>query len=221
VLKALKDPNIVYLIMLFGLWLSVTAAYVPGTGVLEAVAMGALIVAVLFLTVMPTNWVAALLIILGVMGFLVMPFLKKRLAPLAIGGLILQAIGSVFLFRDQAVSPLLIVFTIGGSLAYYLFVLTPILKTQPQKAAVSEDDLLIGAYGRVVRPLEPNGTVYVRGETWQASSDRPLPAGEAVVIVEREGLQLFVEPAKLKRRAGDGQTPEELAELANESEEKQ
>jgi len=212
VLSALKDPNIVYLIMLFGLWLSVTAAYVPGTGVLELVAMGSLILAVLFLAVMPTNWIAALLIILGVMGFLVMPFLKRRLAPLAIGGLVLQTIGGLFLFRDQAVSPLLIAFTIVGSLAYYRFILTPILNTQPKKSAVSEDDLLVGAYGRVVLPLNPSGTVYVRGETWRATSDHPLEAGESVIVVEREGLQLYVESVKLKRKADDGQSEMEDTE---------
>ncbi len=93
----LSDPNVVYLVLLFGLWVAVTAAYIPGTGALELLAAGTLIFALVILNSLPTNWWAVLALVLGVLSFLLVPFLSSRLAIFAQGGLVLQAIGGALL----------------------------------------------------------------------------------------------------------------------------
>jgi membrane protein implicated in regulation of membrane protease activity len=46
--------------------------------------------------------------------------------------------------------------------------------------------------------------VNVRGELWTANSDQPLHSGEEVVVVERDGLSIFVEGVKQKRAPLNG-----------------
>jgi membrane-bound serine protease (ClpP class) len=75
----------------------------------------------------------------------------------------------------------------------------PTLKTLRQAPVLNEDDLLLGVEGRVVQPIDPIGVVHVHGENWTATSDAPIEAGEEVVVLERDGLQLRVEALKHKR----------------------
>lgn len=199
------DPNVVYLLLLFGLWAGVTAAYIPGTGVIELIAGGAIIAALAVMTAMPTNWWAVLLLVLGVLSFLLVPFLNTRLAILAQGGLILQALGGAFLFHGLSVSWLLIVITISIALLYHNFALLPVLhKMREQKAVIDDNGQLVGAFGRASSPFTPmgasyQGSVHVRGEQWTAFSEKPLLVGDEVIVLERDGLQLFVEGLKHKQ----------------------
>lgn len=196
----LIDPNIVYLLLVFGLWLGVTAAYMPGSGVIEVLAGLMLIGAIVILTEQPTNWVAVILIVVGVLSFIVVPFLKQQLALLSMGGLLLQAVGGWLMFEGQTVSPVIIALTVGIALVYHRFGLMPILAKVREQAAVSQDNTnVVGAYGRVVKALDPTGTVNVRGELWTATSqDKTLNPGDTVLVIEQEGLQLFVEGVKAK-----------------------
>lgn len=200
----LQDPNIIYLTLLFGLWLAAIAIYLPGSGILEILALGFLAFEVLILTRVPTNWGALLVLVVGVLGFLTMPLILPKLERYALGGLVLQTIGSLFLFNGQPVSWAIIAITIGVSFAYHRYLLMPILRSHRNHAAPTEDELLIGARGRVIKPLDPIGTVLVRGEQWTAYSDKPLPANEEIVVLERDGLQLYVEGVKHKRRPQNG-----------------
>lgn len=55
---------------------------------------------------------------------------------------------------------------------------------------------LVGAVGKTVEPLDPDGHVRVHGELWQAHSTRPAPKGARVRVVAVDGLELEVEPAE-------------------------
>ena len=200
----LSDPNVVYLVLLFGLWVAVTAAYIPGTGALELLAAGTLIFALVILNSLPTNWWAVLALVLGVLSFLLVPFLNSRLAIFAQGGLVLQAIGGALLFNGQSVSWLIIALTIAIALIYHNYALLPILRKARQQKAVRDDDGdLVGALGRVVSVSRPVGKIHigtaqVHGEQWTVSSEHALELGDEVVVLEREGLQLYVEAVKHK-----------------------
>ena len=198
------DPNIVYLTLVFGLWIGVSATYLPGTGIKELLAVAALIVSVVMMSTMSTNWIAVLVIVVGVLSFIVMPFLKQQLLLLSIGGLILQGVGAWFMFDEVHVSPLLIALTIALPLLYHRYVLMPVFERVRQQPVLTADDLLIGARGRVVSAINPTGTVNVRGETWTATSERPLKPGDDVIILERDGLQVIVEGVKHKRSSSNG-----------------
>lgn len=193
------DPNIIYLGLIFALWLGVTAAYMPGTGLLEGVAVVALIAILLNMMQMATHWGAVVVLVLGVLVFIVLPFLRQRYISLAIVGLLLQAVGGLFMFGLGLVSPLIIAVTVLLSLLYYTYALVPILEKTRNLPLVDDDSNLIGATGRVVKALDPTGTVNVEGELWTATSDKTLEPGTEVVIVERKGLNIHVEGVKHKR----------------------
>ena len=193
------DPNLIYLVLIFSLWLGVTAAYIPGTGLLEVVAVGTMIGVALLLNQIPTNWGAVILLIVGVLSFIVMPFLKRQFVPIAIGGLVLQAIGGWFMLPGTPVSPAIIGLTVVVALAYHRYALIPILERTRHQPLLDSESMLVGARGRVVKALNPTGTVNVRGELWTASSDHPLEPGDEVIVIDREGLNIFVEGVKRKR----------------------
>ena len=114
------DPNLAYIILLVGLWGAVTAAYIPGTGVAELGAAAISIFAIILMASLPTNWVAVLGVVFGVLGFLVMPFINHRWLLLAVAGLILQALGSVRRFSFEA-GRLALTYTLDGNVGTLLF----------------------------------------------------------------------------------------------------
>ncbi|MEO8607880.1 MAG: NfeD family protein [Chloroflexota bacterium] len=198
------DPNVVYLILLFGLWVAVTAAYIPGTGAIEVLAFVTLAVSIIALSSMPTNWVAVLLLVLGVISFLLVPFFSERFAILAQGGLILQAVGGALLFNGLSVSWLVIAITIAIALLYHNFVLLPLLRSNRQAKIIFDDSLLVGMVGQVTSSFTASGsryigTVNVRSEQWTAYSSKPLAVGDEIAVIERDGLQLLVEGFKHKQ----------------------
>ncbi len=200
------DPNVVYLALIFGLWLGVTGAYLPGTGVIEVLALVVLGGAALALVNMPTNWLAVLLLLVGVSGFIVVPFIRREYASFALGGLVLQGVGGWILFNGLQVSPVIIGLTLLLPLLYHQFVLLPMLDKARAEPVMNEDQLLVGARGRVVKSLDPTGTIHLRGELWTATSydGKSLPVGREVIVIERDGLQVVVEGIKAKRAELNG-----------------
>jgi membrane-bound ClpP family serine protease len=189
-----------YVILWAGLWIAVTSVHTPGTGVVEAIAFSVLIGTALVLLGMPTNWLAVAIMALGIIGFILIPFIKQQYTTLSLSGLVLQAVGGYFLFHGLTISPLLIGVTIGLSLIYHYFVLLPALRKIRSYPVEERDNVLIGMEGRVAAALNPIGTVQVNSELWSATSNKVIASGTRVKVLERNGLQLYVEEAKDKRQ---------------------
>lgn len=206
---ATASPDVIYVVFIISLWLGVTAAYVPGTGITEFVAIFGLVGSLIVLEQMPTNWAAAMVTVLGVAFFMVMPFLKLKYAAMAVLGLALQGFGGVFLFRDGVhVSPFVIILTLVIPLAYHQMILLPMINKIRRQPVSEKEDLLVGAEGRVLKDIDPIGTVRVNSEPWSATSDTPIKEGSRVIVLERNGLQLVVEEVKRKRQLQDGEEEE-------------
>ncbi len=204
------NPSIVYLILIFGLWTSVTAVYVAGTGILEFVAFGAIAVSLVIMAQMQTNWIAVLVTAVGVSAFVVAPFIKREYAPYALIGLAAQAVAGLFLFEGQSVSLLIIGLTVVVPLLYYYFALVPIMERARLEPDATRDELIIGQRGIVMNVLNPIGTVNVDSELWTAiSEDEDVAVGQHIIVVGKDGLKLIVEPIKQKNRATEnGHTPQ-------------
>lgn len=194
------DPNLMYIALLAGLWVGVTAAYVPGTGIAEVTAFLLLVGSFVLLTMMSTSWLAVLLLVVGVAAFLVMPFLGERWRNYSEVGLIGQAVGGYFLFQDAQVSPILIAVTLILAVAYNRAVLLPTMRSQRERTEYDESNQVLGVRGRVVKDLDPVGTVYVNKELWRARSEELLTRDTPIIVVAQEGLELIVEKAKREDR---------------------
>ncbi|WP_255570475.1 NfeD family protein [Cohnella sp. CFH 77786] len=77
----------------------------------------------------------------------------------------------------------------AASAALLLTLLTKPLTRRLRRGRGYEDaiDRIVGREGLVVEPIEPGkpGIVKVAGETWSATADTPLTAGETVEVVKR------------------------------------
>lgn len=188
------DPNLAYILLLAGLWLGVIAIYVAGTGVPEFAAVGLILLALFVLSSMPTNWAAVGLMVFGASSFLLLPLFGEKWGRYAEIGLIFQGLGAYFLFySEKHVSPLLIGATLIFGIIFYRKLLVPTMRSQTK--SILEADL-VGTRGRVVKDLDPVGTVYVQKELWRARSSEALSKDTMVVVVAQDGLELTVEKAK-------------------------
>lgn len=191
-----QDPNVIYLLLMAGLWISAAGAYIPGTGVAE-IGGAALIVGTLFLlSQMAVNWIAVIALVIGASLFFLLPLLKAEWERFAVGGLAIQAVASFFLFAGASVSAIWIVLGVLVAWAYHRTILRRIVEQHRSLSSTQKDEFLVGERGRVMATIEDRGTVQVRGELWTARSRSRLESGAEVVVTQQDGLELHVEKAK-------------------------
>jgi membrane-bound serine protease (ClpP class) len=85
--------------------------------------------------------------------------------------------------------------SLGGAvaaLALFGFVLRKAIAARSRPAYMGGESL-IGMKGAVREPLAPEGTVFVAGALWRATSNGgEIPTGAEVQVVGRRGLELEV-----------------------------
>ena len=206
--SVLTNPNVVYLLLIVGLWAAAAAVYVPGTGLLEGAAVICLVLAVVGLTQLPTRAVGLLMIIVS--GVLFLVDLKVQSVAITVGGVASLVLGSVFLFRPaqdapaaatDRLSPWLIALVALGSLVFFTGAVAAVFRAQRLQAKV-DAGAVVGHIGVVAAPVDPVGTVQVQSELWTAVSETPLGEGEEVRVVALEGLKLRVVRADAPNERG-------------------
>jgi membrane-bound serine protease (ClpP class) len=188
-------PNLVYLAAIAALWLAITAVYVPGTGLLELGALASFVLALAGMLALPTNVVGVALLAVAMGCFLALLFYHGPFTLVLAGlGLVIQLLGSFFLFREGVRPDTgIILLVTGAAFAYHQLILLPGLRAQTGISPL-EADRLIGQRAQVEATIDPIGQVRVAGERWSATADQVITAGESVRVVGREGLVLHVVP---------------------------
>ncbi len=186
-------PEVIYAVVMAGMWLAITGIYVPGTGVPEALALVVLIIAGVGLIVLPANPVGVVMLVIALGCFLALIYFSDFWY-LIVVGMLFQIIGSIFLFRAGSRPSIWSIILLNAvALAYHQIILLPGLRIQ-SKAKRLDADALIGMQGEVVSTLDPVGTVRIQGELWRAHSQEVVEAGQLVRVLERRGLELVVAP---------------------------
>ena len=191
----LLDPNIAYLFLMAGLMLGLMAVITPGTGVFEVGAFFCLALAGYAVYNLSFNLWALIVLALSIIPFVYAIQKPKRewFLALSILGLV---VGSVFLFATDgwqpAVNPM--VAAISSTL-YAGFLWVVIQKTVQASHIQPSHDLnsLIGQVGEAKTNIHADGSVQVAGELWSARSEKSIPNGSPVRVVDREGFVLIVE----------------------------
>jgi len=194
-MNILLDPNVAYVVLVLGFFLAILALFAPGTGLLEAGGLIALLLSGYAIYNLPINAWALVLLVVGVFPFLWGLRRSGRPGYLLVS-IAAMAIGSAGLFRGEngvtAVNP---------ALAAVISIIIPVflwfvawkgiqaMRMRPTHDLAS----LIGKVGEARTEIKNEGSVYVGGETWSAHSPIPIPSGTAVRVVKREGLVLQVE----------------------------
>ena len=199
VLHALIDPNLAYLLLLLAAFGVIVELTTPGAILPGVVGVISGLLALVALTSLPVN-LAGILLILFAFALFIADLKAPTHGVLTAGGVISLTLGSAFLVNTGpigiGVSPWL---SAGGALvALGLFgiVLRKAIAARSLPAYAGAESL-IGARGTVREPLAPQGSVFVAGALWKASSVAgEIPAGVEVQVVGRRGLELEVAPIK-------------------------
>jgi len=111
---------------------------------------------------------------------------------------ILAVIASAFVMHSASVPGMEIIFPIvaGVALVGGLFVVGTgwLARKSFRQPVMTGAQGMIGATAEAVYAFSDKGTVRFGGELWKARTRSPVTAGQAVRIVNVEGLVLWVEP---------------------------
>jgi membrane-bound serine protease (ClpP class) len=195
-LAVITDPNVAYILMLLGVYGLFFELWNPGY-VLPGVIGGiSLLLALYAFQVLPVNYAGFGLIILG-MAFMVAEAFMPSFGILGFGGVLAFVAGSVILLDTDAegfgISWSLIATVTLVSAAFFLTVVSLALRAR-RRPVVSGKEELIGRTAEATTSFKNEGRVRVRGEDWQARTQRPVQRGQRVRIIDIEGLTLIIEP---------------------------
>ncbi len=200
-LSRLVDPNIAFLLLVFGILGLYIEFNHPGF-IIAGVSGGICLVLALFaLHLLPVNYAAVLLVFLSVALFILEAFYASH-GVLAAGGIVAMVLGAMMLIESPPIPELRVRWQLALSVAVPFAVITVlllrlVLRSRQWSSAVGQESLL-GARGEVRQeiPEGRKGLVFVSGELWTATAARPLGMGERVRVVGVNGLVLQVEPVE-------------------------
>jgi membrane-bound serine protease (ClpP class) len=183
------------LIGLAGLYfeLSTPGAILPG--VIGGIS---LLLAFFGLSTLPVNYTGILLIIFGVILFIAEIKVMSH-GILTVGGIISLIMGSLLLFDTaepalrvslQVLIPAVLV--VSG---FFIVVIWMAIKAQLRKHFTGAE-AMIGIDAEAVTDIANEGKVFLKGQYWNAISEKPVKKGAKVKIIKVEGLSLIVEELK-------------------------
>jgi membrane-bound serine protease (ClpP class) len=194
-LYAIADPNIAYLLLSLAMLGIMVEIFNPGLifpGVVGAIS---LLLAFFSLGVLPVNWAGVLLIALA-FGLFIGEVLTTTFGLFTAGGVVSLVIGSLILFKGGSplfrVDPWLIAAVTIVIAGVFAFVINRAIRAHRKQAATGREEL-VGKRAVVKEALDPEGTIFYKGERWAAISEKGrIEAGEEVIITVVDGLTLHV-----------------------------
>jgi membrane-bound serine protease (ClpP class) len=138
----------------------------------------------------PTWYGAAILLIAVALLTIELKYYTHMLA--GITGSVLLAVGAIVLLQGpRRINPALAV-AAAMALGIIILFLGTLGMHAAKSARLTGIQTLIGESGVAQTALDPAGTVLVRGEYWQATSDHAIPAGRRVSVERVQNLLLYV-----------------------------
>jgi membrane-bound serine protease (ClpP class) len=198
----LLNPDVAFIILGAALLMTIFALLAPGSGVLEVIALLLLFAVGYSVANLTVNAWAIVLLLIGIAA-VVVTFRRARRWYLIAGSILILVVGLVFVFRSETgilgVNPWLAIVEAAGIGGFVWIIGNNVSKTFHQKP-YSDLNSMAGMVGRAATDIAVDGSVYVDGESWSATSDEPIPAGSPVKVVQREGLILKVELVKENKK---------------------
>ena len=196
-LHAVTSPDIAYFLILIGTFGLIFELYNPGIGLAGILGGISLLLGFYALSVLPTNWVGAFLLILGVVFFLV-DLQTAGLGIWTVGGVVALIAGGLLLFAGAApevqVNPWSIAGAVALTLVFFVSVMTAALRVRLRRPITGEE-AIVGEIGEAKTDIAPEGTVATKGTLWRARTmETGIAAGSKVKVMATEGLVLLVEP---------------------------
>lgn len=201
VLALLSEPNVAFLLMIFGFYGIYFELYTPGWGIPGTVGLICLLLGLFGLSVLPVNYLGLGLIFVAVGLFMAEAFVHS-FGVLTLAGIACMILGGLMLVDSPAgfsrVSLGVVVPVALATAAIIVLLVAGIVRVHSRRATTGEEAMKDAcARARSAFQLQDGvyrGKVFVHGEWWNAASQVPLSAGQSCRIVSVEGMTLHVEP---------------------------
>ena len=206
--EILINPNIAYLLLVFGFILAGLAILSPGTGILEIATLFVLFLAGWEIYNLDINIWALVFMLLGVVPY-GLAIRKKGNRLYLILSLVMVVGGSWFLFKSDvwwqpAINPLLFIVA-SLILAGFIWVVTQKGIETGSIRPSHDPDALIGEDGEAKTMIYEEGSVQIAGELWTARSQKPIPKNTRVRVTGRQGFVLEVESIESQETSAPGE----------------
>jgi membrane-bound serine protease (ClpP class) len=197
-LATISEPNIAYLLMLAGIFGIFFELQHPGAIFPGVVGALSIITAAFAFHMLPVN-AAGLALIALALGLFVLEVKVTSHGLLAVGGCAAMLIGSLMLIDSplpfMRVSLGLIIPSVIATALFFLFVVSMAVRTRHRRVTTGRE-ALVGMEGVVRGSVGPEGgSVFVRGEFWNADSAEAIEDGAQVRVERVDGLKLRVRRA--------------------------
>jgi membrane-bound serine protease (ClpP class) len=204
-LHAVTTPDVAFILLLIGMFGLIFELYNPGIGLAGIIGGVSLLLGLYALSVLPTNWVGVLLIVLAVV-FFVVDVHAAGLGVWSVGGVVALLAGSLLLFSGAPEALQLDLWVIAaalfGTLVFFISVMTAALRVRLRRPVTGQEGI-IGQIAEARTDIAPEGTVFTGGTLWRARTmETGIAAGSKVEVKATEGLVLLVEP--LHEHPADG-----------------
>ncbi len=192
----LANPNLLYILLLVGLFLLFMEYKNPGL-IVPGVVGGLLLLVVLGVQALPLNWIGVILIV-GAAVLFVTEIYVTSFGLLSVAGLACLIIGSYLIFDVEGSTLRVdtqIIWGVGLSFGAMLLTIGVLLIRAKRQGATSGAEGMVGSKAEVterITAFEP-GKVRFRGSYWRASAKEELLPGTEVRVVQVDSTKIVVE----------------------------
>ena len=195
ILSVVSNPNIAYILLLVGLAGLYFEFANPGVILPSVIGGMSLILAFFALQTLPVNYAGVLLILFAVILFIAeIKIISHGL--LTVGGIVSLVMGSLLLYDSSEpamrVSLQVLVPTVTILSLFFAAVISLVVKAQLRRKHTGKEGME-GVEGVTVTEVSEQGKVLIKGEYWNAVSDRRIEEGKRIRVKTVEGLTLNVE----------------------------
>lgn len=201
-LEFISRPDVAYLLLVLGIYAIIFEVLSPGGFVMGAAGAIMVLLGAYGLRMLPLNWAGVILLVAGII-VMVLDLFIGGIGILSAFGAVALIVGSLIIYRAPGGELLRfsMTFLAGAIIVLSLFFAVAawaVLRAMKRKVASGREEL-VGMTGKVVQDLNPEGTVFCRGEYWKAkSTDGSLIGKDEWIVVESvDGFVL-----KVKRNDG-------------------
>ena len=197
-LQVLANPNLIYILLMIGIygviaWVQNPASIFPGV-----IGIIALIFAFYGLQVLPINYAGLALIAVALILFILEVKITSY-GMLTVGGIVSLVLGTLIMFQATpkvfGISWPVIIAVMAVIVALFVLIIWLAVRTHVRKPTTGGKGM-IGLVGEARSDLDPEGSVYVRGEYWIGVAVDPsiqIKNGDKIKVVAMEGMRLKVE----------------------------
>ncbi|HSY74401.1 MAG TPA: nodulation protein NfeD [Dongiaceae bacterium] len=190
-------PEVMFILMLMVIYGIMGELSSPGAILPGVVGAIALILVLYMSAILPVNVTGLVLIGLAVVLFLADVFSPTH-GVLTTGGVLAFFLGAMMLFSQAGPGFGLSLFWILPATiftaAFFIFVVGKGIRAQFKPVRAGAETMLGKTVNALSRIDPAGGKVFIEGETWNATSETPVEAGQAVEITGIVGLTLKVKP---------------------------